>query len=100
MKSKVRILQLLCPSRHCILATYYESPDGAVIPEMRVRLLEKFADFQKLGLNPWCGICRSRNLRVDDQATVHATIAEAEPAIRELAARQAVTRKFFQASKS
>jgi hypothetical protein len=26
---KVRIVQLLCPNRHCIPALAYESPDGA-----------------------------------------------------------------------
>jgi hypothetical protein len=97
--SKVRIVQLLCPERHCIIATYYESPDGEAIPEMTDRLREMFADFLKAGANPWCGICNSRNLHPEDAASIFATMAEAKPFIEKCALDQALTREYFKASK-
>ena len=100
MSKKVRIVQLLCPSRHCIVATAYESSDGAEIPEMAERLRESFADWVKHGANPWCGICHSRDLRAEDRPTRFATMAEAAPHLAENAAAQAVTRQYFKASKN
>jgi hypothetical protein len=97
--SKVRIVQLLCPSRHCIVSTAYESPDGAEIPEMTERLLDIFADWVAKGTNPWCGLCYSRNLRPEDRPTKYATLAEAMPHLEEMQRQQAVTREFFKASK-
>jgi hypothetical protein len=100
MMSKVRIVQLLCPSRHCVVATAYESPDGAEIPEMAERLREFFADWVQRGANPWCGLCRSRDLHADDQPTGFSALTEAEPYLRESERRQAATRQFFKASKN
>lgn len=99
MASKVHIVQLLCPERHCIMATYYESPNGKELPEIACLLREKFDAFVKAGANPWCGICKSRDLHIEDRATKYATIAEAKPAIDELARQQAITREYFKASR-
>ena len=95
--SKVRIVQLLCASRHCIVATAYESSDGAEIPEIAERLREFFADWVKAGANPWCGLCNSRDLRAEDQPTRWATMDEAAPHLAENAAAQAATRAYFKA---
>jgi hypothetical protein len=84
--SKVRIVQMLCPERHCVVATAYESPDGELIPEMTERLEERFRELCSMGANADCAICRSRNLHCEDAATIFTTMQEAEPALRELAA--------------
>jgi hypothetical protein len=97
--SKVRIVQLLCPQRHCIVATAYESPDGEADPEMTEALRRKFGALVGAGWNPWCGICSSRDLRPEDRPTIFATLAEAAPFLRHLADAQAATRAFFRASK-
>jgi hypothetical protein len=97
--SKVRIVQMLCPSRHCIVATFYESPDGEPIPEIADRLRVQFAEWVTAGANPWCGLCNSRNLHVEDAASKWATIAEAKPFIEQCSLDQARTREYFKASK-
>lgn len=97
--SKVRIVQLLCPQRHCILATAYESADGAEIPEIAERVKEKFGSLVNDGVNPWCGICKSRDLHPEDKPTTFATMAEALPFLEELSRRQALTREYFKASR-
>jgi hypothetical protein len=97
--SKVRIVQLLCPQRHCIVATAYQSPDGEVVPEITDVPQGKFAHMVELGVNPWCGICSSRDLQPEDRPTPYATLAEAAPFLRHLADAQAATRAFFRASK-
>jgi hypothetical protein len=96
---KVRIIQLLCPSRHCVVATAYESPDGAEIPEMTEDLRKRFTAFVLAGANPWCGICKSKNLTPEDRATGFTTMAEALPFLQEEERKQAATREFFKASK-
>lgn len=59
---KVRIVQLLCPSRHCVVATAYESEDGEPIPEFTDRLRAGFEARVGKELHPWCGLCRSTRL--------------------------------------
>ena len=98
--SKVRIVQVLCPSRHCIIATAYQSPDGEEIPEMKARLREKAETMIARGeMNPWCGICRSRKWTYEDAPTVFATMEEAAPYLAQNAADQAATREYFRASR-
>ena len=97
---KVRIIQLLCPSRHCVIAGAYESPDGTEIAEETERLYVRFAVLVLLdGLNPWCGICQSKILAPEDRATDFTTMAEAMPFTKQSEAEQAATRAFFKASK-
>jgi hypothetical protein len=98
--SKVRIVQLLCPSRHCVLATAYESPDGAEIPEAADRLTERFSEMVEKGANPWCGLCKSRDLHAEDAPTKFATMEEAMPYLMENARQQAATREFFRAGRN
>lgn len=98
--SKARIVQLLCPQRHCIVATAYESPDGAEMPEMSERLLEWFAKLLAAGANPWCDICHSRNLKPEDRATRFATLAEAKPHLKESALRQAATLTYLKGARN
>jgi len=98
--SKVRIVQLLCPERHCIISTAYESPDGAEIPEIAQRLRERFEEMVKAGLNPWCGICLSRKLEPEDRPSIFATMKEAIPHLREAERLQAQAREYFKARKN
>ena len=98
--SKVRIVQVLCPSRHCIVATAYESPDGEELPKLTERLRKQVEDLMAAGnMNPWCGLCNSRQWTYEDRATAYATIAEALPALAETERRNAATREYFRASR-
>ncbi len=93
---KVRIVQLLCPLRHCVVALAYQTSDGAEQPQMAARMMEGFADS---GANPWCGLCHSRNLNPEDRPTMFATMEDAAPYLAVYAARQAETRAYLKASK-
>jgi hypothetical protein len=96
----VRIVQLLCPGRHCILATAYESPDGQPIPEAEQRLREMADSLIRTGgINPWCGICRSRDWRYEDRATVFETMNEARPHLELAELQNAGAREYFRASR-
>jgi hypothetical protein len=93
---KVRILQHLCPMRHCIAALPYEAADGQEIPAHveRLQSLETM-----LRIDPWCGICGSRQLFFEDRATVFNSMDEARGPLREMEEAQAATRAFLKASK-
>lgn len=97
---RVRIVQLLCPQRHCIVATAYESPDGQPIEDMRTRLLEFFEALRRAGANDWCGICHARNFTAEDAATGFDSMTEAAPYLAVSAAYQMGTRQFFRAARN
>lgn len=76
------LAQLLCPQRHCILATAYDREENE---PAKVEAVLMKAPTTGL-LNPWCGICGSRELRVEhgklftddwDEAMVFLKAAEA-----------------------
>lgn len=97
---RVRIVQLLCPQRHCVVASAYLSPNGAEIPKMAERLREHFAEWVASGANPWCGLCQSRDLWAEDQPTRFATMEEAAPHLAESQRLQRATRQYLKASKN
>lgn len=75
----VHLVQLLCPKRHCIIGTAYlpgESNHDEVVDKLEARRIA-------LRLNPWCGICGSRELRFEDRPAPYQTMDEALPALRE-----------------
>lgn len=82
----VRVAQMLCPERHCLLASACE--EDRVSEEQQERdLRAAFAAF-----NPWCGICGSRDLRVECGMTRFATMAEAFTSLKETEAANLLTR--------
>ena len=95
---KVRIVQLLCPNRHCVVAIAYESPDGSEIPKYGQELIEAIQS-QRFGIHPWCGICQSRTLHPEDRPTNFQTLEEANPTLRANERAQAETREYFRRSK-
>jgi hypothetical protein len=99
--SRVRIVQMLCPERHCFIATAYESADGERIPEVEERLRQTVAALRDAGvMNLRCGICGAREFQYEDAATVFRTLREAAPALREEEQRMAATREFFRGAKN
>jgi hypothetical protein len=102
----IHIVQLLCPSRHCIVAAAYDPADAAGTgplprPLGGEDLLR--AQFDQLvaakAINPWCGICGSKTLTYEDRATRFETMAEATPAIRASEEAQRQTREFIERSR-
>jgi hypothetical protein len=99
---RVRIVQMLCPSRHCITATAYESPDGEPMPEITDRLRRQTEQLIEKGINPWCGICQAKEptWNCEDRPTLYATMAEALPHLQLQSDRQATVREYLRASRS
>jgi len=98
---RVRIVQLLCPQRHCVIASAYESDDGEEIPAVSLRLsIAVAAMIANCEMNPRCGLCHSDKLHFEDGVTAYSTIEEAMPALRENERRMAATREFFRAGRN
>ena len=79
------IAQLLCPARHAICALLYDI-DQTPAADIETHLLSVVRE-RVLGIDPWCGLCGSRELHVehsklptDDwtEATLVARLIEAE----------------------
>lgn len=87
----VRIVQLLCPQRHCVLAVAYDTEHTT--KEEAIEAIEHGRKAMKI--DPWCGLCASRELTFDDQPTVFKTMETAMPSlmaeqIKNLATRAAI----------
>ena len=93
---KVRILQHLCPQRHCIAALPYEASDGEEIPAHVEKMRAMEAEMR---IDPWCGICGSRQLFFEDRPTIFKSMDEAHAPLRKMEEAQAATRAFLKASK-
>lgn len=94
----VWIMQCLCPSRHCIVASCDLAESET---EARQKLDEPtraaVAELIAGGVNPWCGLCGAKQdtWRYELGRTKFSTMAAAEPALREEEKRNAITRDLF-----
>lgn len=87
----VRIVQCLCPSRHCIMAIAYQSGLTAAQEKIGgcedITLTEETASawlkdvveamIATQTVNPWCDICKSRDFRYEDAKSIFDTIEQA-----------------------
>lgn len=101
MKRGVYIAQLLCPARHCVLASAEYCWEPSAVEDLGARLEEKFAALVARGiLNPHCEICRSRDLQVETMRTRFETLEEALPALRLTEALQRQAADFWKAGRN
>lgn len=92
----VWICQCLCPARHCILAVTGEFDTERAAVALRVELRRAVVGLLASGaMNPWCGLCDAKRAtwRYEVRRTIFATMAAAEPGLREIEAAQARTRR-------
>jgi hypothetical protein len=82
------LAQLLCPQRHCILGLAYDSEKQAPA-DIEAYLTTAL---KNAGLNPWCGICGSRELRVEHGKLKTNDWDEATAGLRELEQQNLATR--------
>ena len=76
---RIRIVQCLCPSRHCIMALAFdpaESDDTSAIGRLKEDVTGLLAGGQ---LDPWCALCLSRDWHYEVGITRFTTISEALP---------------------
>ena len=52
------------------------------------------------GLDPWCGICKSRDFHYEDAKSIFKTIEEAYPVMKIVEEAQRRTREFLRASRN
>lgn len=85
----VRLVQLLCPERHCLMASAYEEERSCFTDACEgLRAMVKGG-----GFNAWCALCGSRELHFEEGVTKFLTLAEAMPSLmteqhKNMAARQ------------
>jgi hypothetical protein len=95
----VWITQCLCPQRHCIVAAAGEAEDQADAEEAvdKPLRLKVAAMLKSEAVNPWCSMCKARleTWRYETRRTRFRSMEEAEPALRQEEAAQAVTRSVW-----
>jgi len=87
----IRMIQLLCPNRHAIVAAFYNDETSGhceVVAEMKAALDQAKA-------NPWCGICGSAHLEFEDRPTDYQTIDEAKASAQAVAMVNAYSRSIL-----
>lgn len=86
----VRIVQLLCPDRHCIFAISCEYPEMS--DENAIKAAEAiWEQMLQGGVNPWCALCNNRELVFETGQTHFKTMKEAYPHLKEMELRQMAT---------
>jgi hypothetical protein len=97
--SRVWIAQCLCPQRHAIVAAGVEAEDlsaakAALLTPLRTQVTRMIGSGT---INPWCGMCQApiESWRFEIGRTRFASMAEAEPQLRQSERQQAVVRRAF-----
>lgn len=93
--ANIRLVQCLCPARHCITALAFAPAamdDATAIRRLRAGVEAAIAAG---ALDPWCALCGSRDWRYEVGRTRFRTMEEARPALEEMEARQAATRAWI-----
>ncbi|HTA46405.1 MAG TPA: hypothetical protein VK789_28375 [Bryobacteraceae bacterium] len=100
----VHIVQCLCPQRHCIIALAYEAPTDADynFVEISKDAMKALVDeaVKEGRLNPWCGICHSREWHYEDGVTRFSTVAEAQPELDRVHHENAIARRVLQGQRN
>lgn len=87
----VRLIQCLCPARHCIVAVPYQA--DVVGRDEAVASLHRFLDCQHIPRK--CRICGSQTLHLEDAPTRFAKLDEALPHFAREAIANAITREMI-----
>jgi hypothetical protein len=106
----IHIVQCLCPSRHCILASLYDPRDEAITLQLQNRRCDSTqilretveASIAAGAVNPWCGICKAKigTWRYEDSPTYWRTMAEALKGAKAVEEAQRITREFLEAGRN
>ncbi len=93
--AKVRLVQLLCPNRHAIVAGAYlpgESTFDDTVAVLRNKLQALEAEWR-------CGICGSRRLAFEDAETHFRSLEQAAPELARWQAANLYARKVIDSEK-
>jgi len=86
----IHLVQLLCPSRHCIIAAFYDAARGGNYEDTRDILIKRM---DELGVDQFCGICGSMVLTWEVQGTKCTDMKQAMELGRVAEASNLATRK-------
>lgn len=93
---RVRIVQCLCPERHCIMTLPYLS-GMTTVPSGRAEVSDLVLDESNASdflrgvveggikfkmINPWCAICGLTEWRYEDDVTIFKSMEEAQPFLK------------------
>ena len=84
---RIWLMQYLCPQRHAIIAVPYR-PAEHTAPQIEAQAQGMMT---QAGINPWCGLCGSQDLRFEHAPTRYTTWEEALPALKAEEAKQVRT---------
>lgn len=85
------ITQCQCPHEHCLIAFAWEGEQSEQEKAER-SLKEQLGQLTAAGvLNPWCGLCKSRDFHYRTHRTIWKTLEEATPHLYEAERRQLET---------
>src|SRR5215831_19908498 len=99
---KVYIAQLLCPQRHTILALAgeYESLEAATAQLSEWLEAAKQKLLESRNLDPWCGLCKSRDWHIEVGTTPFRSMEEARPALKQAERDQQATATYLKSTRS
>lgn len=88
----VWLAQLKCQNNHCIIAAARIARDDDDGRELADQVSRQFGQLVSRGvLNPYCGLCQSKEFWVDYGPTAFQTLEEASGPLSELQAKQQLT---------
>ena len=90
----VKIVQLLCPQRHCLLGIAYEEEHSS----FREACGAITSMMTEGPFNNWCAICGSHDLHFEERATEFHTLLEAAPYLGMQSAANAQSRAAMDAA--
>lgn len=96
----VYIIQCLCPNRHCIYGIAYDPEEIAhdVVMTGFQQLIQDWISDK--AMNPWCGICESRNFTYEQCRTKFQTMEEARAELKKLELENLVSRLLIDSRKA
>jgi hypothetical protein len=87
----IYITQCKCPHDHCIVAVAWEGEEADTERQEREFKDDLQRVFESKALNPWCGLCLSRDFHYTTHRTVWNTIEEAKPHLLDAQRQQLTT---------
>lgn len=95
----IHIIQCLCPQRHAIYAIAYD-PDFMADDVAMAEFREQVTEWIRKGvINPWCGICGSREWAYEQRSTKYKTVSEARPELKMLELENMLSRHIIEMRK-
>lgn len=91
----IHIIQCLCPSRHCIFGVAYDPADMEHDVAMATFQQQVEQWIEKKEINPWCGICGSRDWKYEMARTKYTTMQEAATELAKEEAKQMESRRYI-----